>query len=147
MDNWCSKFTDRGTQVITPDLLAIFHGDDYKIDKEQLRNTSVWGEGNVLWQTWKGLRVGPETGSSMLVPIKPEDPAVGGDEYLCRTGVTTCFPAFLYLLGKHFTAREVEVAWIKLPIVKTGKKNRGTMAGEWRRFGHAQHDERDWQHW
>ena len=77
----------------------------------------------------------------MLVPRND------GNEYLCRTVVTTCFPAFLYLLGEHFTAREVEDAWVKLPIVKAGKRNRGTSAGEWRWSGHAQHDERDWQHW
>jgi hypothetical protein len=128
MDNWCSYFTNMGSQVITPDLLDIFHGDDYNVDEDQLRNTFVWGQGSVAWQTWKG--------SSMLVPITPEDPAVGANEYLCRCVITTCFPAFCYVLGENFTAREVEVAWKKLPIVKTGKKNRGTMAGSWNKGGY-----------
>ena len=126
MDSWCSGFTIKGSPVITPDLLDLFNGDDYNVEEESLRNTFVWGQGSVAWQTWKG--------SSMLVPITPEDPAVGGNEYLCRCVITTCFPAFCYVLGENFTAREVEVAWNKLPIVKTGKKNRGTMAGWWNKL-------------
>jgi hypothetical protein len=125
MDSWCSGFTIKGSPVITPDLLDLFNGDDYNVEEESLRNTFVWGQGSVAWQTWKG--------SSMLVPITPEDPAVGGNEYLCRCVITTCFPAFCYVLGENFTARQVEVAWNKLPIVKISKKNRGTNGGWWKK--------------
>jgi len=38
-----------------------------------------------------------------------------------------CFPAFCYLLGRHFTAAEIETAWLKLPLVKPLRKNRGTI--------------------
>ena len=133
MDNWSSCFTSMGSQEITPDSLEIFQCGDYNVHKDKLRNTHVWGKKGVAWQLWEVPAVGPEIGSSMLVPVTPEQPAVGGNEYLCRCVITTCFPAFCYVLGENFTARQVEVAWKKLPIVKISKKSRGTNGGWWKK--------------
>ena len=125
MDAWASNFTSMGGKEITPELLEIFQGGDYDVHKDELRNTYVGEKKGVAWQSWGGAAVGAEIGSSMLIPVTPVNPAVGGKEYLCRCVLTTCFPAFCYLLGAHFTANELEVAWNKLPLVKPGKANRG----------------------
>jgi len=116
---------------LDPVLLLVFQSGDFDIAKDDLTHTTIWEREDVDWASWAG--VGTSIGSSMLVPVSVGDSAVAA--YLCRSVTTVCFPAFCYLLGTQFTAAEIEEAWLKLPLVKPGKSNRGTAGGrkKWRK--------------
>ena len=104
-------------------LLHQFQSGDFDIAKDNLTHTTIFERKDVDWASWAWA--GTSIGSSMLVPVSVGDSAVG--EYLCRSVTTVCFPAFCYLLGTHFTAAAIETAWLKLPLVKPLRKNRGTI--------------------
>ena len=77
--------------------------------------------------------------SSLIIPVKKcgvykcQEP----DFYMQRLAVVyylrecVCihFPAFVCLLGRDYTGREIEAAWQRLPLIKFGKPFRGTSAG------------------
>ena len=122
LDNWTKNLMIN----IDQDVFKLFMSEKYAIDRDQLRHTMVWSYSSVDWIFW-GYKP-----SSMLVPVaSPDSPtsAVGEEVYLCRSVTATNFPAFCYLLGEKFTAAEIEAAWLALPLVMPGKRNRGTPAG------------------
>ena len=111
------------------ELLMYFQGGDFDIDQAHLKRTPIWKDEDVDWAQWSWdspswMAIGTSIGCSMLVPVSFDRSAV--DEYYIRSVTAVCFPAFCYLLGKQFTAAEIEDAWLKLPIVKPAKNNRGT---------------------
>ena len=120
------------------ELLMFFQGGEFDIEKGDLKRTPIWKAEDVDWESWCSESpsfklIGTDIGSSMLVPVSFDRSAV--DEYYIPSVFAVCFPAFCYLLGKQFTAAEIEDAWLKLPIVKPGKKNRGA----------ASHTRRKWK--
>ena len=124
IDEWT-----KSQAILIPELLKFFQGGDFDIDKDDLKRTPIYNNGDVDWNSWcwespSFAAFETRIGSSMLVPVSFNHSAV--DEYYFRSVTTVCFPAFCYLLGKQFTAAEIEEAWLKLPIVKPGKKKRGT---------------------
>ena len=122
LDNWSKNLMTR----IDQDVFKLFMSEKYAIDRDQLRHTMVWGYSSVDWNSWG------DKASSMLVPgISPHSPtsAVGGEVYICRSATATNFPACWYLMGEKFTAVEIEAAWLTLPLVMPGKRDRGSMAG------------------
>ena len=50
-------------------------------------------------------------------------PAVGG--CMVRTVMAYNFPALRLLLGDHYTAREIDTAWLLMPVVRSRKVARG----------------------
>ena len=50
-------------------------------------------------------------------------PAVGG--CMVRTVMAYNFPALCLLLGDHYTAREIDTAWLLMPVVRNRKAARG----------------------
>ena len=127
---------NKSQAILDPEDLKVFQGGDFDIDKTELKHTPIWGDECVDWSSWcrkspSSAAAGPESGSSMLVPVFKDHSAVA--EYYFRSVTAVCFPAFCYLMGKLFTAAEIQEAWVLLPIVKLGKKKRGTHAGTNRR--------------
>ena len=103
-------------------VVNLFTSDQYQINPDDLRHSSIMHQGNVDWARWY------KQPSSLLVPYKSAS-AVGELKYFVRCVTTTTFPALCYLLGQDFIATEIEDAWKKLPVVKYGKKNRGSHGG------------------
>ena len=123
LDHW----TRAQESTLDPDMLRLFLAAGYHIPRRDLRHTMLWGRRDVDWTSWLtagNSADGESLGSSMLVPVAADHSA-----FFCRSVTTACFPSFCYLLGTEFTAAEIEEAWLKLPLVKAGKKNRGTNAG------------------
>ena len=103
----------------------MFRGKDYHVRGNELQETSVWQKLNVDWEAWAC------SPSSMLVPTTtcaPSSSAVGDSspvrQVYVRRVVTINFPALCWLLRKNHSAAEVEEAWLRMPLVKCGKKNR-----------------------
>ena len=113
LDTWIQTLMTN----IPPVERKLFLSELYNISLDDLQYTYVWDKPDVDWVLWA------DAPSSMLVPVFS---AVGEQEYICRSVTTTNFPAFCYLLGEWFTAAEIEKAWLQLPLVKAGKKSRGT---------------------
>ena len=127
LDNW----TLSPANNIPVDVVKLFTSEPYHVDVNELRHTHVWQQGNVDWDRWN------KQPSSLPVPVLPVDKlpsAVGEIKYYVRCVTTTTFPALCFLLGKDFSARDIEAAWLQLPIVKSGKKNRGSHGG-WSKKG------------
>ena len=76
------------------------------------------------------------TGSTMILPFIME--SVVGDSFdcLCREVLGINFLSFA-MINSNFTAREVEEAWLTLPILRRGKeRTRGASSGKARRQNH-----------
>ena len=70
---------------------------------------------------WDGWMNNP---SSLVVPTKKTG------IYFMRTVVAIGFAALCLLLRDLNSAQEIEEAWLKMPIVKPRKTNRGTSSGD-----------------
>ena len=128
VDTWA-----KSRQALTPEHLQFFiYSRNFDIDQDEFRHTHMWAEKEVDWNAWHSnaggdAALGAWTGSSMLVPASlPSRSAVGERKYYERSVTTICFPAFCFLLRAHFTAVQISDAWLKLPLVMKGKKNRGS---------------------
>ena len=122
LDNWTLSLAKN-----IPDyVVKLLTSERYHVDVLELRHTHVWQQCTVDWKSWR------EQPSSMLisvVSVETSASAVGEIKYYTRSVTTTTFLAFCYLLGKQFSARDIEAAWLELPVVKPGKQNRGASGG------------------
>ena len=95
------------------------------VELTDLKQTVMWDNDQIDWHSW--------TKCSMVVPVlslqasnaRGPLPAVGGSYYV-RTVLAINFPALCHLFGNDFTARQLESAWLNMPLVKRSKPNRGT---------------------
>ena len=72
--------------------------------------------------------------------------AVGDDTtpgVVVRNVLAMGFPSLCLLLKDSFTAKEINAAWLAMPLVRTGKTARGTNAGE-QRCGRWRTQEAPW---
>ena len=122
LDSWTKSLMTN----ISPAVLKCFLSELFNVASDELLHTYVRDMPGVDWTAWNAAP------SSMLVPVfspHSSTSAVGEEQYICRSVTTTNFPAFCYLLGEWFTAAEIEKAWLQLPLVKPGKRSRGSSGG------------------
>ena len=108
--------------MVTDYLLDLYLGGHFDVDADDLEDTMIWENPDIDWKAWE------KKPSSMLVPVvlkKPRTSAVGAGSYYVRSVTGVTFPGLCYLLGDQFTATQIEAAWLDLPLIKPGKKNRG----------------------
>ena len=122
-----SKYVSVGSRE---ELIGKYWHDDWKITEAHLEGTGLLKDDSIDWKDWE------RCSSSILFPRKP---AVGGgstsstshwqpEEKLMyiRSPVVVNLPSFACLLGQEYTGKDILAAWDAPPVVKAGKKHRGT---------------------
>ena len=79
IDEWT-----KSQAILIPELLKFFQGGDFDIDKDDLKRTPIYNNGDVDWNSWcwespSCAAFETRIGSSMLVPVSFNHSAV--DEY------------------------------------------------------------------
>ena len=113
LDAWRPVATER----LDASQVATFPGHQYHIDLREFRETFIWEQGDVDWTAAVGVP------SSMLVPT------TAGYQYV-REVLAISFPSLCWLLRHHHTAEEFETAWLRMPLLRLGKSNRGGRGGQ-----------------
>jgi len=100
--------------------LEVLHGQNFSVEWQELRETSVWGHPDV---------VDMELPSSMILSLWSRS-AVGGtwvtDEWaMVRRVPAISFPQLCLALMGQFSARAIEAAWQSFPIISDRKASGG----------------------
>ena len=99
---------------------ALYHSQHLKIPEGQIDEhfeaelQKAWFWNDIDTDSWQ------DAPKRMVIPLKP---AVGG--CMVRTVMAYNFPALCLLLGDHYTAREIDTAWLLMPVVRSRKAARG----------------------
>ena len=113
---------------------------DQRFHVEKETHESIWHSAS---KAWDKVAVGTKTNVQLdwnawyLNPTSLVVPTTKDGIYFVRTVTAICFASLCLLLRNLSTAQEVEEAWLKMPIVKPRKPNRGSSSkdkkwqGDW----------------
>ena len=105
------------------DWFSFFTSAQFQVPVEELRESTIWDKTDVDWTAWISSMIAPAWSGSSAAS------AIGDKCFYVRKVLTISFPALCVMLQQFHTATEIEQAWLRMPLVKLRKANRGSAGG------------------